>query len=237
MLQCSHMLNTTTQLSGYTSFTSLLAKTSTLRGSLSHMNNFLVSGSDYCASMTLLPVPWWLQTPTVCPHHFGSRFGLWCIDEAVHRLSLWCYRWQTSAIRKKSVAKWRRCPQVLVHPESPICWHMVCFTAVGSATWRGNYSPLHGSGSSVVSAGQLIMKASSMGYADTTYTMGTSSPSRVHNAWGHAQNATHIPLTSSGKVSFLFVLSISCKYRCPDAILTLFLPFSRHSATGLWLWW
>ena len=53
-------------------------------------------------------------------------------------------------------------PPVSVHPEAPMCRRMVCFTAGGSPTWKGQYCPLHDSGSSVVSAGQLIMKVTSM---------------------------------------------------------------------------
>ena len=99
-------------------------------------------------------------------------------------------------------------------PIAPMSWRMVCFTAGGSPTRRGQYYPLHGSGSSVASAGQLTTRATSMGCADIAYMRGASSPSNAHTVWRRVPSALRTPLTSRGKVSFFYVLSISCKYWC-----------------------
>ena len=92
---------------------------------------------------------------------------------------------------------------------------------------------LHGSGSSVASAGQLTTRATSTGCADIAHIRGASSPSNAHTVWRRVPSALRWPLTSRGKVSFFYVLSISCKYWCPNVVLTLFRPFSRHRTTAL----
>ena len=60
----------------------------------------------------------------------------------------------------------------------------------------------------VASAGRRKMRATSKGFASIASTRGVSSPLTARTAWMYALSALLTPLTSRGKVSFFYLLSI-----------------------------
>ena len=133
------------------------------------------------------------------------------IVSAVHGFSLWYCRWQNSVTRRRRDRKWRRCPLVSGHPGTPMSPLMECCTVGGSPTRRGQYCPLHGSMLTAVHVGRPTTRASSTLFVGIRSMRGASSPYTVRTAWRRALSVLLEPHTMRGKVSFFYLLSVSCK--------------------------